>query len=464
MQQNPSPTRLPSRKILLRILRITNSFIIGLLTIWLIFSNLLAAQQETILQAELNQFSQRFPKTEANSSAIQLDELITLLGLQTLGSNHDHALPSEADRQSYEAIRQPLREYLNAQIIRPNDHIDELPESIRQYFKVHAIDLSAIRDHLLRNEVPRWESVDFQQTLTPLFTQPVFTVLIDLQNLLLIDTLQTNRLGQFQQTLDNLTASWKLNQSLYKHPRLIPFLVALTISNKQTGVLRKINRLPPTWQPQIPDRDMQKSLLTVSEAEAFVSAELLRTYSLQGENFWQSINSVYQDLRADDGRIWEQSPLAKFQQIFQQPYFRLVAAHQRSTLRRLALDLSSQNICALDNRTWLKKNAGSWWYSLGEPEATLNQWQKAYRNLINRELTRKVLQVKALVAQSGQAPQTIPGFEQSTVCSNLRWKYQFSTDGTMSISLQSPPQWLVTRTGDLPSYYQLRLADIAKQN
>lgn len=462
VQQQPS-NQPSSYKTSLQILWIANSLIVGLLAVWLILSNFLAAQQEMVLQAELNKFAQRFPKTKTNPSAIQLSKLSTKLGVLTPNEENNHIPPSEAARKSYDAIRKPLHDYLNTQILKPNDHIDALPKPIRQYLNVHTINLSTVRNHILRSEIPRWESPDFQQSLEPLFPQPSFLSLVHLQRLLLVDALEANRLGQFQQALDGLTASWKLNQSLYERPTLIPLLMALIISNQQTGVLRKINHLPPKWQQQLPKPDIQKSLLTVFEGESFYRAESLRIYSLQREEFWQSINSIHENLGGNK-RTLEESPLAKFQQVFQQPYFRLVAAAERSRVRHATLNLFLQDICALDNQTWLEKHSGDWWYSIGYLEAmTLNQWQKAYRNLINQELTQKILQVKALVAQSDRVPQAVPGFEKSTVCSSLRWKYQVS-GGTMLISLQNPPQWLVMRKGDLPLNYQLSLPNRAKQN
>jgi hypothetical protein len=466
MNQQQSPhiqKKSPQKSI--RILLLANSIIIGLLATWIILGNLLATQQEEAMRAELREFSKRFPKEEANSSATQLEQLRSKLGLTVLigEEKSDPVSPSDTDRKSYESIRKPLNDYLESQISKPNDHIDRVPESIHRYLTIHAKDLSTIRNHVLSSEAPRWGTADFQQTLNPLSPTPSFLNIANLQKILLVDALEANRLGLYQRSFDNLAAAWKINHSFYERPQLISLLVAIIASNLQTGVLRRMNHLPPTWQQQLPEADVRRSLLIVYEGQSFADAESLRTYSPEGKEFWQTTSSILNEIRGGENRYLEPSPVAKIQQVFQQPYFRLVGVNERSRMRGSILELLSNQDCSLDAQAWLEKYPGSLLYSDSNSLAPLYSLQKTYRNSINLELTQKILQIKELVVKSGKAPQKILGMESSKVCPSLRWKYQASSDGTMSISLQNPPKWLIQK-GGLPLTYQLSLKDLLKQN
>lgn len=446
----------------LQILVLANSLIIGLLGCWLILGNLLAAQQEATMRAELKGFSKRFPKQETNSSAIQLEQLRNKLGLTALmgGRTSDPPSPSEADRKSYEAIRKPLSDYVQSQITKPNDPVDALPRSVNRYLTHYASDLAAIRKHILSHEAPRWATPDFQETLNHPAPSTSFINIVSLQNILLADALEANRLGLYQRAFDNLATSWKINQFLDEDPQLISLLVSIITSNQQTGVLRKMNDSPPTGQQQMPEFDRQvdrrrKSLMAAYESESFTTAGLLWTYSPGGEEFWTTTSSTLNEMGLEERHLTS-SPVARIQQVFQQPYFRLIGVSERDRIRNSALEVSRQD-CSFDAQTFLEKHPGNGWFSNGDRLGPAYQRQKVYRNLINLELTHKVLQVKQLVAKSSKAPQQVLGIERSQVCPSLRWNYQVSSDGKMSISLQNRPQWLEERKGHLPLSYQLSL-------
>ena len=74
----------------------------------------------------------------------------------------------------------------------------------------------------------------------------------------------------------------------------------------------------------------------------------------------------------------------------------------------------------------------------------LNQVVKAEKHMLDLELTQKIVQAKALAAETGKWPTTLPNLE-SNVCPGYEWVYNVAEDGTMSLSLNPEPEWAVER-------------------
>ena len=73
-----------------------------------------------------------------------------------------------------------------------------------------------------------------------------------------------------------------------------------------------------------------------------------------------------------------------------------------------------------------------------------NQPSKVNKSILDLELTQKILQVKALAAQAGKWPSSVPEME-SSICPGAKWLYRLAPDGTMSISFSEQPEWLEER-------------------
>ncbi|WP_446362245.1 hypothetical protein [Coleofasciculus chthonoplastes] len=104
---------------------------------------------------------------------------------------HPDFAVSESDRQAFEEILEELEDYLDAQISKPNDNVDPIPDKLRQYLIDNAEDIEAIRQHILNNEIPQW-----QRDMTPIlkvdyrFIFPNYFSLIDLQKVIALDVLE----------------------------------------------------------------------------------------------------------------------------------------------------------------------------------------------------------------------------------------------------------------------------------
>jgi hypothetical protein len=436
-----NPTGIPNKSSRKTIwfLGIANSIIIGILATWLILGNLLAVKQEKVFQAELEKLSKRFPKKEMNDSARQLDRLRSTLAIRD---------------NKYEVFHQSLSDYLSAQIARPDNYLDELPESIHHYLKTHASDLNAIRKHILSNEIPNYCTIDLEKTLgNASFSFPSFWGHFNFNKILLVDALEASRIGDDRRAHDNLQAAWKINQSFYDCPYLVSLLPAIINSNLQTGVLRKVHPPSFAWEQRLSEANPQQYLLNSLESESFWSASVLRKLSPDSNDFLQQV-----------GERFEASPLGKIQQFFQQPYFQLVSVAEQAQTRSGIVELSKQDICSLDIQAWLDKYPRNWWYSMDFGSDFLAQLQKPYKNLIHIELTQKIVKIKRDVIASKKAPQKIPGIEASKVCPRLRWEYETDGRDKISIRLQNPPKWFVITEKSLPLNYQLSVKDLLKRS
>ncbi len=59
-----------------------------------------------------------------------------------------------------------------------------------------------------------------------------------------------------------------------------------------------------------------------------------------------------------------------------------------------------------------------------------NQFSKSSKAMLDLELTRKILQVKALAATEGKWLPSVPDME-SSICPGAKWVYGVAPDGTM---------------------------------
>lgn len=421
----------------------------GLLIIWMIGGNFLAALQEKKVDQALEEFAQQFPKTEPNNSAFKLAELGAGLGSTGLSSfnflpTYNLYLPkSDAETKALEAIQEELGNYINSQIDKPNDEIDAPPESLSRYLASHVTQLDAVRTHVLNSDLPQGQPIDFR-LLGVNTALPSFLNQANFQRILSLDMLEKIRLGQAQDALKTLEVSWKLNQALQKSPTLIAQLVVIIVAKPQAVIMRKMQEVPVEWQDRIErfnKYDFPQAVSTSFEGESFVLSRFARrSPSIQ-------LFKVY-DMNADGSLADNSSRLSKilvwFLDPLLQPYIRLIAVDDYERLKQVALQSPQQDLCS-GNLGLLSQQPGvapAWWNVFSDIQF-LNQWTKVGKTILLMELTQKVLQVKEVGARQGNLPQQVPGIE-SSVCQDAKWVYQVSPEGTASISfsIDRELEWL----------------------
>ncbi|MBW4497991.1 MAG: hypothetical protein KME26_34005 [Oscillatoria princeps RMCB-10] len=416
----------------------------------IVVANLLAIEPEKEIEQAKAVFLRKYPKTEDSASAVKLHELSSRIGYKLIVSakDKDKINVSDADGKAFREIQADLSKYITAQVERPTDEIDVPPEKLRRYLKSKELVLAAIRTHLLNSEVPRWatdtsliEKADIDQ---PLVSYLDAVNIKNLQQLLALDILEKNRLGQTKPMLESLEVSWKLNQSLRN--TIIPRGNSVITASIHAGVMRKLNGLPPEWQQRLLEHDYRKSTLTYLEGGVFFSYQFLKNANLRQIYFYYSPTTEYREnkffilLRP---LIWL-GPLGN-------TYWRLAAIDTAKVGREMSAKLSGENVCSFEMDSTSEKLA--WWNLFGKlaiPDFAY-EWRKPGRLMLELEMTQKILQAKELAAKQGKWPQSLPGLE-SSVCAGYTWIYKVSPDGTMSISLSQTPEWF-NHTTEVPLTY-----------
>ncbi|NER29203.1 MAG: hypothetical protein F6J89_16620 [Symploca sp. SIO1C4] len=427
---------------LLKFLRWSIPVFVGLLAIWIVGGNFLAAQLEKEIEQEIDKFAQQFPETGYNNSALKLQALTAKSGMGMSGTPDEFTVDayisshpdfrvsvSTTEIQAFRKIMKQLEEYLEAQIATSNDQVDPPPEELQRYLASKADSLEAIRNHVLNNEVPQ-----FPLHITPVlegnneFVWPNNFSIINLQRLLLLDILEKKRRGQTQAALEMLEVSWKINKSFLNKPTLIYQLVSLFFLKEQIGVIRKLDSVPPKWQQRLLEHNYRQSLLTTIEGEFIFQFRVI-----QNLNFYS-----FKNLEEFGFYRWFifLGPIAK-------PYYRLVAVDNFQVAKQALSKKQKQNICSSD--VAVIYDTSSWWNIMDFPIlAFINQTSKTDYAMLELELTQKILQIKELAAKEGKWPESVPNLE-SSICPGEKWIYQVSPDNTMSISFSAQPEWLQER-------------------
>ncbi|MBD2388622.1 hypothetical protein [Cylindrospermum sp. FACHB-282] len=445
------------------------------LAIWLVVGNLIATEQEQKIDAAKAQFRKQFPKTEANNSALKLEELTAKLGvpvglgLRTTPTRYLHSSGYEAKAKQFQDIYKEIDNYLNTQLRKPTDEIDIPPEKLRQYLSSNASLLEAVQTHILNSELPQWEIQDISN-YTAEDPFPSFLSFARLQKLLTLNILEKTHLGQNKEALKSLEVSWKLHQSLVKRPEFISQLVAIILARQQIPVMRKMATIPPVWQSRLErviNYNFPQSFLTSLEGEAFGFSNTSRTITPRSyENYVFSIYSVSPTLNLQlpsypqnffvaNSDYYINTPDAidlPFLYPLHKPYFRLAGVDSWEKMNQTVRELPKEYFCSFEPEKVVKKYkiALAWWILKDSSADTLwlSQWRKVMKTALQIELTQKIIQIKEIANKQGNWPQQVPGIESSAICKDAKWIYHVSENGTMSISLSKQFDWLQGKPGD----------------
>ncbi|MEG4505610.1 hypothetical protein QUA81_20330 [Microcoleus sp. F6_B4] len=437
----------------------------GLLAVWIVGGNYIASVEEKEIEQDLAAYAQRFPKTEPNDAALKLAASLAKVGFdgganfssvdRSIGSRADFR-PSKDDQKAFEEIRPELKQYLDAEIAKPNDTVNPPSEKLQRYLASRQTALTELRQQVLNNEVPHW-GTDISGTLGGDMTapRPAYLWQVNFQQVLALDILEKYRKGQTEAAAEMLEVSWKINQSLTESPSLLPQLVALIVAKYPAGVMRKVDRLPAQWQQRLLERDYRESILTSLQGEYLFEFKFLQDFlwkhswsSIQqrsGASSFLGIFTVTNDPPTLQEKIldWTFSHVLVWFKPVIKPYVRFSAIDSYHAYKRSLAASRQHNVCASDSVT---VNDFAWWNYIGRTSTifTSHFTSKAAKSMLDLELTQKILQVKALAAKTGKWPASVPEMK-SSICPGAKWLYRVAPDGTMSLSFSEKPKWLEER-------------------
>ncbi|MGB3508114.1 MAG: hypothetical protein WBA93_02480 [Microcoleaceae cyanobacterium] len=426
--------------------------IVGIFALWTIGGNLLADYLEKDIKQEIEEYAKQFPYKEPNDSALKLEAILAKkMGIGVFGvsryqgvykiatyTSHSDFDVSKSANNDFENIQEKLTQYLDAQNAKPNDQIDAPPVELQRYLASQTDGLAAIKDHILNNQVPQWEQMDFLVADYDV-ALPSSLGLANLQKIMALDILEKTRLGKDREALEMLEVSWKINKSLSNSYTLIGQLVALIIVNYQAGVIRKLDNIPPEWQQRFLEHDYRQSVLKSIEGEYIMQFNFVKLIfnNKMDTSFWE-------DWYEEDKLIY----LVLRLDLLTRPYIRFSAIDSYHVGKEALAHLPTQNVCLSTKTPDINQ---AWWNINPILISFFNQELKAAKYMLELEFSQKILQVKEIAAKQGKWPDSLPKME-SSFCPGYRWVYQVSEEGEMSISLNEKPDWAKDRT--LPLTYR----------
>lgn len=453
----------------------------GLLAVWIVGGNYIASVQEKEIEQDLAAYAQRFPKAEPNDAALKLAASLAKVGFdggasfssvdRSIGSRADFK-SSEDDRKAFEEIRQELKQYLDAELAKPNNTVNPPSKKLQRYLAGRQTALAELRQQVLNNVVPRW-GTDISWILEGNITAPgpAYLWQANFQQVLALDILEKYRKGQTQAAAEMLEVSWKLNQPLTESPLFMPQLVALIVAKYPAGVMRKAEILPVQWQQRLLEHDYHESILTSVQGEYLFRFKFLQDFLWK--HSWSSLLDSYssslEEIGASSGHgllsllqtetnyfypptleekilDWTLSHVLVWFKPAIKPYVRFCAINTYQVYKRSLAASRQQNVCASDSAP---AKDFAWWNYISRTSGRTStnfpsQTSKAAKSMLDLELTQKILQVKTLAAKTGKWPPSVPDMN-SSICPGAKWLYRVAPDGTMSISFSEKPKWLEER-------------------
>ena len=198
-------------------------------SIYLIGGNMYAAEQEKPLEQAIATYVRQHPKTAPNQSAIELQALITKLGLsvEAFGDGSEVKVkPDKAAIAEWNAIEPVFKKYLDKQQ-KSKESIEPISANLENYLKTHQADIEAIENYLVDNPIPQWGSDSgWVEKSDPKAGDSPFSKwingfhLLNTQNILIVNILDKQRSA----TIDisrNLAAIERIQQSFQAQPSLV---------------------------------------------------------------------------------------------------------------------------------------------------------------------------------------------------------------------------------------------------
>jgi hypothetical protein len=392
---------------------------------WVSMGNWVAEQQwQATVKSIEQELSQTFPPRPADATARAVQQLALKLGLTLTGSE---GLPSAATTHSDET--HPPLPTVNLPGVSARDPAEQEPldEALQAYLTQHQAEISQIVAHLV-NHIPRWQrpsplaglpsSGFFQFPYDPTEQDLVnYDHLQYLHRLLLVTGLEYARQGKAQPASQHLVAAWNLVDSLPDQSLGMSFIML----RSQAEGLRQFQAYSTAWQQRW--ATVRPRLLTPRlTLWPLVQARLVKT----------AIQCRY----PSDAGCVEPWRMQKILSPITQPYFTFAAVDFLRRARSLEeLDPCHRPAEAFLGSVDLAEKTALVWNSayalyLG------NHWKSLRRRLLDWELTAKGFEVRALRAQGQTTPETIPGFESSTICPTFQWQYTVQETDTVSISVK----------------------------
>lgn len=289
------------------------------------------------------------------------------------------------------AMTRSIAEWVDAQIIRPDDTIAAPPQAISAFVDSHARQLNAVRDLLLSAPIA-WPLNVQRVTHAPL---PNLRAHAALSRMLLARAL-------IQKSWSDLHAAWALQRGLTVRPELISQLVALSATRTIVAAARKLPAPAPPWFDEITRLDVRRNMIGAMQYEAW---DLDQEVKSEGD---------------EDASLPE-----RLHDIVMKPFDQIFAGDYLATARDAAFALARSRQCAFDGPAFDSRlRSDLRWNPLAHRSIVSlgTIWQRVARFTAEREATAIVLAVKA-----GAAPRL------ASQCTDGAWRFTLDPSGAKHI-------------------------------
>ena len=411
-------------------------------SIYLIGGNMYAAEQEKPLEQAIANYARQHPKTAPNQSAIELQALMTKLGLSVKvfsDGSKVKVTPKPAAIDEWKAIEMPLSTFVNKQLDKTEDSIEPIPNKLATYLKTHQADLDAIETHLATNPIPEWgidgwiAQSDPKVEDSQLFSQLInFMSIANLENLTIVNLIDKQQQPNANLSRD-LVAIEKIQQSISSQQSLMGQLISRVGESKISRLVRYIDspqaklneRLPQGWGDNLFGSDRHEYMISAIDYESINTNKFLQNAAL----FDRLLVAQESPLRFIPGLAY-----------LVHPHLRLAAVDRQQEVTKGIAYWRKQNICRTDGKSGVKSMSNFDDYLISLMLLT-NQYPKVLKQDLFWELTTGVRQVKAELAAGKKVELVAKDFRlQSQVCPGERWTAK-ATDKTVTISFSHPPDW-----------------------
>lgn len=401
--------------------------LVVLIVLWSVLGRLVAWRFEVHAERAWAQalepmsvFGKRFPKAPTSEAAIKLNELAGRLGIEMLP-------PPSGARPNPAPVFTTLGAWVAGIEKQASDQPQVPPKEVADFLSAHGSDIEAIVAHLRSGGPIAWET-----DLSRHFSAPVPSLIghRDLQNVLLAWALAAAAKGDAGKAAETLDASWKLSDGVRSRADLISALIAYLTRQKALESLRHLKGMPEAWQRRVVEDDPRALFLRALQAEAYSFARGMKYggFSLLRKGDVQTPFTRYVD-----------RPLSA-------PYFRLCGADYSVRLARVVGELRTlpcgTDLAALNDKALAAIPRWNFLARIVMPHLFLG-WRTAVSTALSAELTRQVLEARALRAAAGGG--VWPGEKTTTAsatCPGSTWVRERAEDGSLTIALDRVPlEW-----------------------
>jgi hypothetical protein len=455
-----------------------------ILSIWLFGGNIYASAQEQPLEQAIVNYTKQHPKMPPNQSAIELQSLMTKLGLSVkeFGDGSQVSVkPEPAKIAEWKEIEPKLNKYLTEQLESIGDSIEPLPSELATYLKIHQSDIDAIETHLVNQPVSQWgmdsnlvaksnltsgdtpipqlmsydlANIKIQQLITASSENRMFNSspeldeestalyrrdkessilselrsfdLINIENLLLARVVEKHQLPNTEISR-GLEAINKLQQSIQTQSSLVGQLISRIGERKIAGLVQHVDKIPTGWGNSLFGQERYQKMSTAIEGESLNISRVFQSQDLFNQLF-----------------IPKSSPLKSIPPYYQlsQPRIRLSAIDRDLRIKQGIAHWQKQNICyatEMDRDMLFSLSFFGRDYDIGSLRKMLYLYPRVALNDLMWEMSSNTRQIKAKLATGQKADVVAQEFNvKSQVCVGERWTAT-ATDGVVTLAFSHPP-------------------------